>query len=393
MKVKNLITYAFFLCVFGLAAQSSNAQLISNNAVRCMGDYATPIKCGYHAEGYQDGMSDARANRDYDYKRYDDKYENKYRDFYRIGYDKGFRSVNPNVRWSDKQRDAYEDGYDYGDKDKDRGISRLPARYEGRYDRAYEDYYRKGYFDGYDRRQKQYDVAVRTQPKPYFPGGRMSDFPRRNGELNRNRRGTTTGTLTWNGRIDGRTNLIIRGSSVRAQAITGRNLGNGTSNWVGVLPRRQANLVVRTLDGRGRVSVTQQPTRANNFTAIVTVDDPKRGSDNYRIQARWMASNVQEAYSRGKVTWRGRVDNTGIITISGEDVTSFAKSGRALTNVSFDIDGYLARRRGTVSVRKRDGRGTVTILEQPSRQNDYVAVIQVFDSKRSDDYYELDITW
>ena len=391
MKIKSLITYAFLLGVLGLATQISNAQLVNNNAVRCAGDYITPIKCGYHAEGYQDGMNDARANRDYDYKRYKDKYEDKYEDFYRLGYDRGYRSINPNVRWTDKQRDAYEDGYDDGDKDKDRGISRLPARYEGQYDRAYEAYYRKGYFDGYDRRQKQYDVAVRTQPKAYFPGGRMSDFPRRNGKLNRNRRGTTTGSLTWNGRIDGRTNLIIRGSSVRAQAVTGRNLGNGTSNWVGVLPRRQANVVVRTLDGRGRVLVTQQPSRANNFTAIVTVDDPKRGSDNYRFQITWRASNAQEAYSRGKVTWRGRVDQTGIITISGEDVTSFAQSGRSLTNVSFDIDGYLARRRGTVSVRKRDGRGTVTILEQPSRQNDYVAVIQVFDPKRSDDNYEIEI--
>jgi len=393
MKIKNLISFAFLFCLIGTATQISNAQLVDSTAVRCAGNYATPIKCGYNAEGYQDGMNDARANRDSDYKRHRSKFESKYESFYRAGYDRGYRSINPNARWTSKQRDVYEDGYDDGDKDKDRGISRLPARYEGQYDRAYEEYYRKGYFDGYDRRQKQYDVAVGAQPRAYLPGGRMSDFPRRNGRLNPNRRGTATGTFTWNGRVDGRTNLVLRGSTVRTDTISGRNLGNGTSNWVGVLPRRQATVVSRTLDGRGSVIVTQQPSRVNNFTTIVSINDSRRGSDNYRVQVTWQSSNVQETYSRGKVTWRGRVDQTGHITISGEDVSSFAQSGRSLTNVSFDIDGYLARRVGAVSVRKRDGRGTVTILEQPSRQNDYVAVIQIFDPKSSDDNYEIEITW
>ncbi|NNF00287.1 MAG: hypothetical protein HKN25_14805 [Pyrinomonadaceae bacterium] len=393
MKIKNLILFTFLFCLVGALAESASAQLISNNAVQCSGDYITPIKCGYHAEGYQDGMNDARANRDYDYKRYKRKYEDQYESYYRDGYDRGYRSINPNVRWTGKQRDVYNDGYDDGDKDKDRGISRLPARYEGQYDRSYEEYYRKGYLDGYDRRPKQYDVAVGNARRIGTFGGNTTTVPIRNRGINRNRRGTRTGTLTWTGRVDARTNLVIRGSTVRTDAITGRNLGQGTSNWVGVLPRRQATVVARRLDGRGSVIVTQQPTRANNFTTIVSVNDTRRGSDNYRIQVSWQASNTQEAYSQGKVMWRGRVDQTANITISGEDVSSFALSGRALTNVTFDLDGYLARRRGNVSVRKLDGRGTVTILEQPSRQNDYVAVIQVFDPKGNDDFYEIEVTW
>ena len=395
MKIKNLISFTFLFCLIGVAAQSSNAQLVNSDVVRCAGNYVTPIKCGYNAEGYQDGMNDARANRDSDYKRHRSKYEKKYESFYRAGYDRGYRSINPNARWTSKQRDVYDDGYDDGDKDKDRGISRLPARYEGQYDRAYEQYYRKGYFDGYDRRQKQYNVAVGNTARRIgdFGNNNNNRFPNRNRGFNRNRRGTATGTLTWNGRVDGRTNLVLRGSTVRTDTVSGRSFGNGTGNWVGVLPRRQATVVARTLDGRGSVIVTQQPSRANNFSTIVSINDSRRGSDNYRVQVSWQASNVQETYSRGKVTWRGRVDQTGHITISGEDVTSFAQSGRSLTNVSFDIDGYLARRVGTVSVRKRDGRGTVTILEQPSRQNDYVAVIQVFDPKSNDDNYELEITW
>lgn len=393
MKVKNLISFVFLCCMVGFAAQNSNAQLIDSTAVRCAGDYVTPIKCGYHAEGYQDGMNDARANRDYDYKRYRNKYENQYETFFKDGYDKGYRSINPNARWTDKQRDAYKDGYDDGDKDKDRGISRLPARYEGQYDRAYEEYYRKGYFDGYDRRQKQYDVAV-TNARPIGEfGTNTNTLPNGRQVYRQNRGGTATGTLTWNGRVDGRMNLIIQGSTVRTNAITGQNLGQGRSNWIGVMPRRQATVVAQTLDGRGGAVVTQQPNRANQFTTIVTINDPKGGADNYRIRVSWQSSNTPEAYSRGRVTWRGRVDQTANITISGDNVSSIARSGRALTDVRFDIDGYLAERTGNVSVRTLDGRGTVSIIEQPSRQNGFEAVIQIFDPKGSDDFYEIEITW
>ena len=202
-----------------------------------------------------------------------------------------------------------------------------------------------------------------------------------------------SGDVTWRGRVDGRTNLIIEGSKLTTDAVTGRKLGNGRADWNGELPRREVNVIIRKTDGRGSARVIQQPRRANGFTTIVAVDDRRRGSDNYQIKVSWRPSNRQEAYSKGKVVWRGRVDQTGQVTIAGEDVFSEAISGRALTNVRFDIDGYLARRRGTVSIKKLDGRGTVTILEQPSQNNDYSAVIKVFDPKGSDDYYEFEVTW
>ena len=65
--------------------------------------------------------------------------------------------------------------------------------------------------------------------------------------------------------------------------------------------------------------------------------------------------------------------------ISGTNVWSQDMSGGGLSGVDFSINGYLANRPGSVNVRKRDGRGTVTVLPQPSRNNDFTAIVQIFD--------------
>ncbi len=388
MKIKNLVLFLLMTFMIGLVGQSIFAQIRTVSGAsyvqRCDRSKLSPIKCGYYEEGFQDGVNDARRNRSSNYERYDEKFEDKYESFYRDGYNTGYRSIRSDNRWTDDQRDAYEKGYDYGEEDKDRGISRLPLRYEGRYNKTYEAYYRKGYNDGYDGRRKQYNTVIGNTI------GRNPRFPNRN--RGNRRRGTQTGTINWIGRVDNRANIIIRNGQVTTDTVAGR-LVQGTQTVQGIIPRRNATYSVRKLDGRGGASVLQQPNRANNFTAIIQVFDTRGGADNYRLSISWQASNTQESYQSGKVVWRGRVDQTANIRISGDFVDSIDISGSGLSNVRYDLEGYLAARRGSVTVRKRDGRGTVSILEQPNRQNDYTATIQVFDPDRGDDEYELEISW
>ncbi len=384
MRPKQFLFLVTIFTISLFAVVPSFGQVVNNFGVRCTGSYSTPIACGYYTEGFQDGAADARNNQDHDYRRYKRKYENQYESFYRQGYESGFSSVRPYSNWTDKQEDAYELGYRYGDNDRDRGISRLPARYEGRYDSAYVAYYRKGYLDGYDQREKQINVPLTIEPQ-----GGIGTFPGRN----QPGFGRQTGSLTWSGQVDNRVNIVIQGSTVRVQTVAGRNLGQGTRNLSGTLPRREATVSVSKLDGRGQVRVIQQPNRVNGYTAIVQVFDPQRSSDNYRLQVSWQASNALENYSSGRLRWKGLVDGTVNIRISGEDLDYVNLGGREVTNITHTFDGYLARRRGTVAVRKLEGRGTVTILEQPSRQNNYVAVIRIFDPKSSDDEYEIEVTW
>ena len=75
------------------------------------------------------------------------------------------------------------------------------------------------------------------------------------------------------------------------------------------------------------------------------------------------------------------------------DVRTEDAAGTGLSGVTFNINGSLASRPGSVTARKRNGRGTVTVVQQPSRDNDYTAIVKVFDPASGADDYEVDITW
>ncbi len=378
MKIKNLL---FAILLGSLTVFSSQA--VFAQFVQCDRSNHTPIQCGYYEEGYQDGEKDARSNQRSDYRRYKNKLDSRYETFYRQGYDAGYSVVSPTVRWDETQRGIYDRGYREGGVDKRRGQSRSPERYQGQYNPDYIAFYQRGYYDGFDGNQRQYDTDTGEIP-PRFPtsggGG--------------NGRGTNTGTLNWSGRVDNRVNVIIQGNDVRNEDVAGSGFQPGYQNLNGVLPRRPSTVSVIKRDGRGNAFVLQQPTRANNYTAIIQVSDDKSGADNYRLDISWTTgSDTIEQYQSGSVTWRGRVDQTVNIKIAGSDVDTQDISTGRLSNVNFNINGYLARRVGTVAVRKLRGRGSVRVVEQPNENNDYTAVIQVFDPDRGDDDYDLEITW
>lgn len=97
-------------------------------------------------------------------------------------------------------------------------------------------------------------------------------------------------TLNWEGTIDDRANLIIRGRSVRVQTISGRPNRNGRSDWDGNFGWRNRDSGRARVDkeeGRGSVRIIQQPSRYNNFTTIIRIEDRKGGPDRYRIRVTW----------------------------------------------------------------------------------------------------------
>lgn len=95
----------------------------------------------------------------------------------------------------------------------------------------------------------------------------------------------------------------------------------------------------------------------------------------------------------GRVTWRGTVDDEVQLTIRGNNVETRTISGSEFRNETFNFTSPLPNRNVTVQVNKKDGRGDVRVLQQPSRSNNYTAVIQIQDKKGSNDRYELDIYW
>jgi hypothetical protein len=95
----------------------------------------------------------------------------------------------------------------------------------------------------------------------------------------------------------------------------------------------------------------------------------------------------------GRVTWRGTVDDEVQLTIRGRDLETRTISGSEFRNESFNFTSALPNRNVTVEVNRRKGRGRVTVIQQPTRNNDFTAVIQILDKDSGNREYELDISW
>lgn len=95
----------------------------------------------------------------------------------------------------------------------------------------------------------------------------------------------------------------------------------------------------------------------------------------------------------GRMTWRGRVDDDVRISIRGGRADVETIGGTPFYDAVTNFNGSLPRRRVTVSVQKRRGRGEVFIEQQPSRENDFTAVIRVRDTRGGASDYEFDVSW
>jgi hypothetical protein len=106
-------------------------------------------------------------------------------------------------------------------------------------------------------------------------GGRGDDY------------GRTTGRLRWRGSVDDDVHLVIREDRVEIRTIGGSEYNNATYNFTSPLPRRRTTVSVVRLKGRGDVRVIQQPSRDNDFTAVVQIRDPSGGAREYEIEVSW----------------------------------------------------------------------------------------------------------
>jgi hypothetical protein len=206
--------------------------------------------------------------------------------------------------------------------------------------------------------------------------------------------------MTWSGRVDDRVQIRVSGRSARARVISGQRLRSVNSNFRNSLPRRSVNVRVNKRDGRGSVRVVEQPNSRNNYTAVIEIDDDKGGADYYRFELSWDNGGGYDPrpdrpnYSgRADMTWEGRVDERVRVTVRGRYATALAIRGRYPTQVRPSFRRSLPSSNVRVNLRKLDGRGTVRLIQQPSRSNGYAAVVEIYDSRGGDDYYSFELDW
>lgn len=130
-------------------------------------------------------------------------------------------------------------------------------------------------------------------------------------------------------------------------------------------------------------------------------DDDRRRDDrgrNDRGDGRWddrnRGNNGGGALGPGTLRWSGRVDDVVEISIQGRRVDYRTRSGAQVTSVRSNVSGGgLPQRDGRVTIVNGNGRGTVQVVQQPSRLNGYAAVIRIQDPRGGAADYDLQARW
>ncbi len=211
--------------------------------------------------------------------------------------------------------------------------------------------------------------------------------------------------FTWRGGVDDDTRIYIRGGAVQSQIVSGSSTRVRTDvDRDNALPRRDGLVRVQLLDGRGRVHVIQQPSARNNYTAIVRVKDAQGGADRYRFAVYFdptdrggvwndVGGDVGSGYGARALHWAGSVDGDLRIELRGGQVFYDVVSGASPQNVRTSTAGQSMRRQGYLAVAQRQGRGTVSVIQQPSAYNNYTAIVRVLDRPGGYGHYDFDLIW
>ena len=99
--------------------------------------------------------------------------------------------------------------------------------------------------------------------------------------------GVSSGSMRWHGTVDDITQIRVQGSYVEVSAVSGTAYSDGSYNFTSSLPYRPVTVRLNKISGRGNMQVIQQPSRDNDFTAVIEVRDTNRGPSSYEFEISW----------------------------------------------------------------------------------------------------------
>jgi hypothetical protein len=114
------------------------------------------------------------------------------------------------------------------------------------------------------------EVSSNQNPGPFPPGT-----------------GDRSGRMTWRGRVDDDVRIRIRGGSADVETLGGTPYYDSQPNFENSLPNRRVTVRLTNKRGRGEIFIEQQPSRENDFTAVIRIRDSKGGADNYEFTLEW----------------------------------------------------------------------------------------------------------
>src|SRR3990172_6204870 len=175
----------------------------------------------------------------------------------------------------------------------------------------------------------------------------------------------------WRGDVDGIDDILIRGSQVKIEHVSAKPIQSQDHRFSAPLPFAEVELTLEVLHGRGSVRLMEQPSKRNQYTAVVRVDDQDNaGDDKYEFELSWSREDLRESdVYEATFRLRGRVDIGCEIEIQGKrhKVTDAGGAGTPEKGATFSEP--LPDSEVPVSVEKRSGRGRVEIVQTPDSGN------------------------
>ncbi len=112
-----------------------------------------------------------------------------------------------------------------------------------------------------------------------------------------------------------------------------------------------------------------------------------------RQDGRWNSGGWDAGRVTGRLRWSGRVDDEIYIYVRGDEVRTERISGQLPLNERFTFTSPLPRYPVTVRANRLRGRGRVEVFQQPSANNDFVAVIRIVDRASGATDMEFELIW
>ena len=106
------------------------------------------------------------------------------------------------------------------------------------------------------------------------------------------------------------------------------------------------------------------------------------------------SAQAQSESASGKVFWRGSVDNKIHLTIKGDTLEQKTIEGSEKPLGSFSFTAPLPDEAVTVQVLRKEGRSKkVKVIQQPTADNDFTAIVEIYDNGGGARDYVLEIFW
>lgn len=204
----------------------------------------------------------------------------------------------------------------------------------------------------------------------------------------------------WSGRVDQAVQLTISGRNLTTTSLGPSEPGQRRTEVISPLPHTDGQVSVRVLDGRGTVDVIRQPTAENGYMAVIRIRDPQPGTGDYRLDAYWQpaaAGELGPPFNRSRANrvalqWSGEVDDNLLITLRPGGVSYRTVAGDEPRRIESSFNGIPAGATG-VDVNLLEGRGQVNVIQQPTPDNGYTAVLRVRDPEQGYGHYTFDVVW